>query len=177
VSSYGRNAFTRGHPCLCPVRSPLYTWAVATCPGSSHLRRRRSDPGPGASRLLRCLARAATGPGRDVLGRRASFLVLLGIRHRSTAIRTFGTEGAPPQGIIPAQRNSYGISGISVLLAPVQRRVFPRDRSRTQTEGRQRGRARAMLPKTNFPNMSDLQQRSAGAPPRARKHMQMRCKA
>jgi hypothetical protein len=42
------------------------------------------------------------------------------------------------------------------LLAPAQRRVSPRDRSRMQTEGegRQRGQARAMLPKTNFPNSS-----------------------
>jgi hypothetical protein len=35
VSSYGRTAFTRGRPCLCPDRSPLYTLAGATCPGSS----------------------------------------------------------------------------------------------------------------------------------------------
>jgi hypothetical protein len=42
VSSYGRNTFTRGAPCLCLVRRPLYTFAAATCRSTPHLRHRNS---------------------------------------------------------------------------------------------------------------------------------------
>jgi hypothetical protein len=42
VSSYDRNTFTRGAPCLCLVRRLLYTFAVATCRSTPHLRRRDS---------------------------------------------------------------------------------------------------------------------------------------
>jgi hypothetical protein len=152
VSSYGRNAFTRGHPCLCPVRSPLYTSAAATCPGSPHLRRRSSDPGLGASHPLRHLARATTGPGRDVPGRRASLLVLSDLRRRSTVIRAFGTEGRRRHVGSSLHNKTHSISGISVLVSARTAKVSPRDRSRTQTEGRRRGRTRVMLPKTNFRN-------------------------
>jgi hypothetical protein len=44
------------------------------------------------------------------------------------------------------------MSGISVSLVLLQRRVFLRDRNRVHAEGFQRGRTRAMLPKTDFPN-------------------------
>jgi hypothetical protein len=46
-----------------------------------------------ASHLSGRLARAAAVPERDVPGRRGAFLVLSNLRHRSTIIRAFGTEG------------------------------------------------------------------------------------
>jgi hypothetical protein len=93
VSSYGRNAFTRGHSCLCLVRSPLYTSAAATCPGSPRLRRRGGDSGLKASRFIGCPACASTSPGRDVPDQRVSSMVRSDLRRRSTAVRTFGAEG------------------------------------------------------------------------------------
>jgi hypothetical protein len=126
VSSYGRNAFTRGHHCLCPVRSPLYTSEAATCPGSPHLRRRSSDPGPEASHLFGHLARAATGPGRDVPGRRASLLVPSDLRRRSTAIRAFGTEGRRRHvGSSLHNKTHIAQAALASMLAPVLRRFLP----------------------------------------------------
>jgi hypothetical protein len=47
----------------------------------------------GASHLSGRLAHATAVPGRDVPDRRSAFLVLSNLRHRSTTIRAFGTEG------------------------------------------------------------------------------------
>jgi hypothetical protein len=123
VSSYDRNTFTRDTPCLCLVRSPLYTLAAAACPGSPHLRRRSSDPALDASHLSGHLARAAAGPGRDVPGRRTAFLVLSNLRRRSTAICAFGTEGWHRH-VGPSLRNNPHVimSSISVSVKPISRK-------------------------------------------------------
>jgi hypothetical protein len=155
VCSYDRNTFTRGHPCLCLVQSPIYTSAAATCPGSPQLRRRSSDPGLGGVAPLRtprphlhwprtrCPRPARLVPGP--LGTSSPEHGHSCLRHR---------RQAPPGGAIPAQQNSHSMSGISVFVSARTAKVSPRDRSRTQTEGCQRGRTRVMLPKTNFPNSS-----------------------
>jgi hypothetical protein len=83
VSSYGRNTFTRGVPCLRPVRCPLYTFAASTCRSAPHLRC-RSSLGPrsgcvvplGASRPCR-FQPAEAFPTRGTSG----------------SFETFGTEG------------------------------------------------------------------------------------
>jgi hypothetical protein len=125
VSSYGQDAFTRGIPCLCLIRSPLYTLAAATCPGSPHLRCRSSNPPLDASHLSGHLARAAAGPGRDVPGRRTSFLVLSNLRRRSTAIRAFGTEGRRRHVGPSLHNNPYITRAVSAfLLTPVPRRFL-----------------------------------------------------
>jgi hypothetical protein len=75
VSSYGRNTFTRGAPCLCPVRRPLYTFAVATCRSAPHLRHRNSSRSRpervvplGTSRLGRLQPRAKVSSVRGTSG-------------------------------------------------------------------------------------------------------------
>jgi hypothetical protein len=143
VSSYGRNAFTRGTLCLCLVRSPLYTSAAATCSGSPHLRHRSSDPALDMPHLFGHLARAAAGPGRDVPGLRTAFMVLSNLRRR---------RQAPPGGAIPAQQSSHSIRSISVFVSTRTAKVSPRGRNRARTESRRCGRTRVRLPKTNFPN-------------------------
>jgi hypothetical protein len=70
------------------------------------------------------LARAATGPGRDVSGRRAALLALLNLRRRSAATCAFGTEGryrldGPP----PAQQSSHNLNNISVSVKPALRKL------------------------------------------------------
>jgi hypothetical protein len=125
VSSYGRNAFTRGTPCLCLARSPLYTSAAATCPGSPRLLRRSSDPALDASHLSGHLARATAGPGRDVPGRAQRVPGPLEpsspeynhpcLQHRRLA---------PPCGTITAQQSSRNMSSISVSVKPISRKFF-----------------------------------------------------
>jgi hypothetical protein len=57
----------------------------------------------------------------------APFLVLANLRRRSTANRAFGAEGRRRHaGSSLHSKNSHGISGISVSLAPVQRKL-PRE--------------------------------------------------
>jgi hypothetical protein len=94
VSSHGRNTFTRG-----TLVSASYG-ALFTRSQQPRVLGRRSfgteaalDLAPVASCLSGRLARAATGPGRDVSGRRAALLALLNLRRRSAAARAFGTEG------------------------------------------------------------------------------------
>jgi hypothetical protein len=124
VSSYGRNAFTRGHSCLCLVRSPLYTSAAATCPGSPHLRRRGSDPGLGGVAPLRTSCpRAPQAP--DAMSPVGA--------PRSWSSRTFVAGARPSVPSAPkvgaatwdhsCTQNSHSMSGISVSLAPVRQRL------------------------------------------------------
>jgi hypothetical protein len=91
VSSYGRNAFTRGTPCLRLAWSPLYTSAAATCPGSSRLRRRSAIPPwtcrttPGVSPVLLLLPDATFPAGAA----------------RSWLFRTFVTGAQPAASSAP----------------------------------------------------------------------------
>jgi hypothetical protein len=52
------------------------------------------------------------------------------------------------------KKTSHNMSSISVFVSTRTTMVSPRDRSCTRTGGRQRGRTRVRLPKTNFPNSS-----------------------
>jgi hypothetical protein len=155
VSSYGRNTFTRGTSCLCLARSPLYTSAAATCPGSPRLRRRSAIP-PWTYRAtpsvspVSLLVPDATFPA----GAASCWLSLEpsspeynhpGLRHR---------RQAQPCGTIPAQQSSRNMSSVSVSVNTRTVKVSPRDRSRTRTESRQHGRTWARLPKVNFSNSS-----------------------
>jgi hypothetical protein len=157
VSSYGRSAFTRGTPCLCLVRSPLYTSAAATCSGPPYLRRRRSDPTLDTPHLFGCLARANAGPGRDVPGRRAAFLVFSNLRRRSTAIRAFGAEGRRRHvGSSLHKKTSHNMSSISVFVGTRMAKVSPRDRSCTLAEGRQRGQTKGEASENQLPQRRPL---------------------
>jgi hypothetical protein len=119
VSSYGRNTFTRGAPCLCLVRCPLYTFAATTCRSTSHLRRRnspRSRPGRvvpfGASRPGRLHPRAETHSTRGASGSSKPSALkgnCLCFRHRRPALFRW---------VAPAQQNSYNSSSISVSVKP-----------------------------------------------------------
>jgi ribosomal protein L28 len=48
------------------------------------------------------------------------------------------------------KKTSHNMSSISIFVSTRTAKVSPRDRSCTRTEGRQRGRTRTRLPKTNF---------------------------
>jgi hypothetical protein len=92
VSLYGRNTFTCGAPCLCLARCLLYTFAVATCRSTPHLRRRnRRGSRPGRAVPLGT-SRAASSPGPKC-SRYAALLALPDLRCRSIAVRAFGSEG------------------------------------------------------------------------------------
>jgi hypothetical protein len=124
VSSYGRNTFTRGTPCLRLVRCPLYTFAAATCPGAPHLRY-RSSLGSCSGRVVplwtsrpcchrprtRCSrpTRSASGP-LEPSSPKCSHLCL---RHR---------RPVPPRWATPAQQNSHNLNSISVSVKPVLRK-------------------------------------------------------
>jgi hypothetical protein len=124
VSSYGRNTFTRGTPCLRLARCPLYTFAAATCPGAPHLRH-RSSLGSCSGRVAplwtsrpcchrpraRCprSARSASGALEPLLPK-CSHLCL---RHR---------RPVPPRWTAPVQQNSRNLSSISVFVKPILRR-------------------------------------------------------
>jgi hypothetical protein len=122
VSSYGRNTFTRGAPCLCLVRCPLYTFAAATYCGAPHLRRRnnpRSRPSHvvpfGTSRPGRLHSRARAHPTRGASGSSQPSAPKVNrprFRHR---------RPAPFEWAAPAQQNSHNSSSISVSVkSPLQ---------------------------------------------------------
>jgi hypothetical protein len=126
VSSYGRNTFTRGAPCLGLVRCPLYTFAAATYCGAPHLRRRnspRSCPGRvvpfGTSCSGRLHSRAEVHPTRGASG---SFIPSAPKANHSR----FRHRRPTPSGwAVPAQQKSHNSSSISVSVrSPLQN--FPR---------------------------------------------------
>jgi hypothetical protein len=122
VSSYGRDTFTRGAPCLCLVRCPLYTFAAATYRGTLHLRRRnspRSCPGRvgpfGTSRPGRLHSRAEAHPTRSASG--SSIPSAPKVNHPRFRHR----RPAPFGWAVPAQQNSHNSSCISVSVkSPLQ---------------------------------------------------------
>jgi hypothetical protein len=126
VSSYGRNTFTRGAPCLCLVRCPLYTFSTSTYRGAPYLRRRnspRSHPGRigpfGTSHPGRLHSRVEAHPTRGSSGSSIPSAPKVNrprFRHRRPAL--FGWA-------VPAQQNSHNLSSISVSIkSPLQ--SFPR---------------------------------------------------
>jgi hypothetical protein len=126
VSSYGRDTFTRGAPCLCLVRCPLYMFAAATYCGAPHLRRRnnpRSRPGHvvpfGTSRPGRLQPRAEAHPTRGASGSSKPSAPKADrpcFRH---------LRPAPLRWDAPAQQNSRNSSSISVSVKPPLQN-FPR---------------------------------------------------
>jgi hypothetical protein len=124
VSSYGRNTFTCGTPCLRLVRCPLYTFATATCHGAPHLRYRSclgSCSGGvvplGTSRPCCHWPRPEIFPARSASG---SFepstpkYNRLCLRHRRPVLPRWAT---------PAQQNSHNLNSISVSVKPVLRKL------------------------------------------------------
>jgi hypothetical protein len=92
VSSYDRNTFTRGAPCLCLVRCLLYTSVVATCRSTPHLRRRNNRRSPPSRIVPLGTSRATSSPGPKCSWC-AVLLALQDLRCRSVAVRAFGSEG------------------------------------------------------------------------------------
>jgi hypothetical protein len=92
VSSYGRNTFTRGAPYLRLVRCLLYTFAVATCRSTPHLRRRNSRGSPPGRVVPLGTSRAASSPGPKCSWC-AALPAFPNLRCRSIAVRAFGFEG------------------------------------------------------------------------------------
>jgi hypothetical protein len=126
VSSYGRNTFTRGAPCLCLVRCPLYTFAAATCRSAPHLRHRNSP----RSRLDRVVPLRTSCPGR--LQPRAEVFSTRGAsgsskpsapKHNRPCLRH--RRPAPLRWVAPAQQNSHDSSSISVSVK-LARQELPR---------------------------------------------------
>jgi hypothetical protein len=124
VSSYGRNTFTRGVPCLRLVRRPLYTFAAATCHSAPHLRYRNSL-GPrsgrvvplGTSRPCRLQPRAEVSSTRGASGSfepSAPKHKCPCLRHRRPALLRWAA---------PAQQNSHNSSSISVSVKPALRKL------------------------------------------------------
>jgi hypothetical protein len=117
VSSYGRNTFTRGAPCLCLVRCPLYTFAAATYRGAPHLRRRNNPRfrrgRVGSFRTSRpghLHSRAGAHPRLGASGSSVPSAPKVNrphFRHR---------RSAPFSWAVPAQQNSHNPSSISVFV-------------------------------------------------------------
>jgi hypothetical protein len=125
VSSYGRNTFTRGVPCLLPVRCPLYTFPASTCRSALHLRCRSSlghrsgrvvlletsrpcrfQPGLRRSRRAALLAPPKPSAPKDDRPR---------LRHRWSALLRWAAT---------ARQNSHDSKNISVSVRPVFRRLL-----------------------------------------------------
>jgi hypothetical protein len=140
MSLYGRNTFTRGAPCLCLVRCPLYTFAAATCCGTPHLRRREpSTISPWSRRAFRDTSpRLPSFPSRGAPdARRFWFLHAFGAKSRQSALRH--RRPSPFGWAVPAQQNSHNSSSISVFVnSPLQ--SFPR-----QTEAAREPKPTALL--------------------------------
>jgi hypothetical protein len=124
VSSYGRNTFTRGVPCLRLVRSPLYTFAAATCHSAPHLRY-RSSLGPCSGRVvpLRTSRPCRLQPRPEVFSTRGtpgSFGPSAPkhdrpyLRHRRSALLRWAA---------PAPQNSHNSSSISASVKPALRKL------------------------------------------------------
>jgi hypothetical protein len=125
VSSYGRNTFTRGTPCLRLVRCPFYRFAAATCHGAPHLLHRsclgscsgRAVPlgtsRPCCHRLrTRCSRPARSASGSfDLSSPRCNHLCL---RRRRPVLPRWAT---------PAQQSSHNLNSISVSVKPVLRKL------------------------------------------------------
>jgi hypothetical protein len=119
MSSYDRNTFTRGAPCLCLVRCPLYTFAAATCRSAPHLRHRnspRSRPGRvvpfGTSRPGRLQPRAEVFSTRGASGSSKPSVP----KHNCPCFRH--RRPAPLRWAAPAQQNLHNSSSISVSVKP-----------------------------------------------------------
>jgi hypothetical protein len=117
VSSYGRNTFTHGAPCLCLVRCPFthsqQPRITARCTFGAEI---AHDLALVASGLLGHLAQVAPipEPGRT---RRMVLLVPPYLRRRKSTVRTFGTEGQHHSvGLFLHNKNSHNLSSISVFV-------------------------------------------------------------
>jgi hypothetical protein len=153
VSSYSRNAFTRGAPCLCLVRCPLYTFAAATCHSASHLRN-RSSLGPSlrprrASQDISPVPPPA--PARGVPDARHS-LSPSSLRRRGMTARIFGTEGQHCSDGLLLHDKTH-ITQVALVFPSNQHcensPVWPKLRA---SRNRQPGRTWTGLLKTSFPN-------------------------
>jgi hypothetical protein len=124
MSSYGRNTFTRGTPCLRLVQCPLYTFAAATCHGALHLWYRSclgSCSGRvvplGTSRPCCHRPRPEMFPARSTSGffepssPKCNHLCL---QHRRPVLPRWAT---------PAQQSSHNLNSISVFVKPVLRKL------------------------------------------------------
>jgi hypothetical protein len=115
VSSYDRDTFTRGAPCLCLDGAPLYTFAAATYCGAPHLRRRKNP----RSRPGRLQPRAEAHPTRSASGSSKPSAPKADrpcLRHRRPTPLRWATH---------TQQNSHNSSSISVSVKlPLQN--FPR---------------------------------------------------
>jgi hypothetical protein len=124
VSSYGRNTFTRGAPCLCLVRCPLYMFAAATCRSAPHLRHRDSPrPCPGrvvpfgTSRPGRLQPRAEVFSTRGTSGSSKPLVP----KHNCPCFRH--QRSAPFRRAAPAQQNSHNSSSISDSVKPALQKL------------------------------------------------------
>jgi hypothetical protein len=152
VSSYGRNVFTRGAPCLCLVWCLLYTFAVATCRRTPHLQRRNSPryrpgcvvpsgtsrPGPSSPCAEVFSTRGASDSSEPSVPKHSRPC----LRHR---------RPAPLRWAAPAQQNSHNSSSISVFVKPVLQEI-PRAPKPRVSRNRYPGRTWTTLPKSIFPN-------------------------
>jgi hypothetical protein len=78
--------------CLCLVRCLLYTFAVATCRSTPHLRHRNSRGSPPGRVVPLVTSRAASSPGPKCSWC-ATLPAFPDLRCRSIAVRAFGFEG------------------------------------------------------------------------------------
>jgi hypothetical protein len=93
VSSYGRNTFTRGAPCLCLVRCPFTRLQQPRITAHRTFDAETTrDPALDASGSLGHLAQTASIP-EPRRTRRVALLVPPYLRCQKSSIRTFGTEG------------------------------------------------------------------------------------
>jgi hypothetical protein len=93
VSSYGRNTFTRGAPCLCLVRYPFTRLQQPRITAQRTFGAETAhDPALDTSGFPGHLTQTASIP-KPRRTRRMALLVPPYLRRRRSSIRTFGTEG------------------------------------------------------------------------------------
>jgi hypothetical protein len=124
VSSYDRNTFTRGAPCLRLVRCPLYTSAAATCRSAPHLWCRNSlGPRPGRVVPLGTSRPCHLQPRAEVFSTRGASGSFKPSAPKHNCPCLWHRRPALLRWAAPAQQNSHNSSSISVPVKPALRKL------------------------------------------------------